>query len=297
MTTEPQTSLYSQALALAPTIGFNSSLDIQKLCPSRKYQRCFWRELNEKYPVTQFRLPPLPKRCGTLRGDAAMHELACAIPPAERMLVHAGGPKMTRCKSPASLPPPASSRLSCRSPAAAINERAVLLLGVPSSPTPTGLKRRTAIRQSWMRDSTVGDSVVVCFLLSARTPEERLAPMREEQAEHGDMLFLASPGTAMAQTCTFGESYDDPEFIRRSPDELEDLFPGNKFVLPPDTLCWTHPTGLCVSPIELADTARNTAAAYGVSIKEGITEYLAYNNGKPVYGGPYDPRMGTTENR
>ena len=35
----------------------------------------------------------------------------------------------------------------------------------------------------------------------------------------------------------------------------------------------------------------------GVSIKEGITEYLAYNNGKPVYGGPYDPRMGTTENR
>ena len=31
----------------------------------------------------------------------------------------------------------------------------------------------------------------------------------------------------------------------------------------------THPTGLCVSPIELADTARNTAAAYGVTIKEG----------------------------
>ena len=83
------------------------------------------------------------------------------------------------------------------------------------------------------------------------------------------MLFLASPGTPMSQTCTHGMSYNDPEFIQRSPDELDDLFPGNKFVLPPDTLCWTHPAGLCVSPIELADTARNTAAAYGVAIKEG----------------------------
>ena len=83
------------------------------------------------------------------------------------------------------------------------------------------------------------------------------------------MLFLASPGTPMAQTCTHGESYGDEEFVRRSPDELADLYPGNEFNLPPETLCWTHPTGLCVSPIELADTARNTAAAYGVAIKEG----------------------------
>ena len=62
------------------------------------------------------------------------------------------------------------------------------------------------------------------------------------------MLFLASPGTPMAQTCTHGESYGDEEFVRRSPDELADLYPGNEFNLPPETLCWTHPTGLCVSP-------------------------------------------------
>ena len=74
------------------------------------------------------------------------------------------------------------------------------------------------------------------------------------------MLFLASPGTPMAQTCAHGEAeYGDPEFIRRSVDELPDLFPGNSFDLPQETLCWTHPTGYCVSPIELADTARNTA--------------------------------------
>ena len=83
------------------------------------------------------------------------------------------------------------------------------------------------------------------------------------------MLFLATPGTPMAQTCAHGESYGDPEFLRRSPDELADLYPGNEFNLPPETLCWTHPTGYCVSPIELADTARMTAAAYGVQIKEG----------------------------
>ena len=75
----------------SPIIGHNASgAALQRLCPSRKYHRCFWRELNDKYPVTQFRLPPLPHRCGTLKGDAAMRDDACAIPPAERMLVHAG---------------------------------------------------------------------------------------------------------------------------------------------------------------------------------------------------------------
>ena len=44
---------------------------------------------------------------------------------------------------------------------------------------------------------------------------------------------------------------------------------GNQFELPSDTLCWSHPDGLCVSPIELADTARNTASAYGVHVLHG----------------------------
>ena len=84
------------------------------------------------------------------------------------------------------------------------------------------------------------------------------------------MLFLASPGTPMARTCAHGEAeYGDPEFVRRSVDELPDLYPGNSFDLPQETLCWTHPTGLCVSPIELADCARNTAAAYGAEVVEG----------------------------
>ena len=192
-----------RALALAaPIIGHNATgASLQQLCPSRKYQRCFWRELNEKYPVTQFRLPPLPRRCGLLKGDAAMHDDACAIPSAERMLVHAGGPQLRLCpalSSPTTAEPATANpanRLRCSSPPDEINRRATLLLGVPSSPTPTGLKRRSAIRASWMQDPRVGDSVVVCFLLSSRTPAAQLAPMRAEQEAHGDMLFLASPET------------------------------------------------------------------------------------------------------
>ena len=56
----------------------------------------------------------------------------------------------------------------------------------------------------------------------------------------------------MAKVCKNGEMYGDDQYVQRSPDELEDIFPGNKFDLPSDTLCWTHPTGLCVSPLELA---------------------------------------------
>merc|ERR1711871_555900 len=49
------------------------------------------------------------------------------------------------------------------------------------------------------------------------------------------MLFLASPGTNMAKVCKNGENYGDQQYVQRSPDELEDIFPGNKFDLPSDT--------------------------------------------------------------
>lgn len=81
------------------------------------------------------------------------------------------------------------------------------------------------------------------------------------------MLFVCSPGTNMHKTLTYGmENYGDEDFVQRSPDELEDLFPGNEFNLPKDTLCWTHPTGYCISPIELTDTMLGVARAYGTEI-------------------------------
>jgi glycine/D-amino acid oxidase-like deaminating enzyme len=77
------------------------------------------------------------------------------------------------------------------------------------------------------------------------------------------MCFVASPGSNMARALTNGESFNDPDFVRRSPDELADVFPGNEFNLPPDTMCWTHDKGYCVSPIELADTLMGVSRSYG----------------------------------
>ena len=117
----------------------------------------------------------------------------------ERTLHYTSGPELPLC-SPTSLSASASlstTRLRCNSPAAAINARAVLLLGVPSSPTAKGTERRKAIRAAWLLDEHVGRTVVVCFLLSARTPAEALEPMQREHAEHGDMLLLDSPETPL----------------------------------------------------------------------------------------------------
>jgi len=97
------------------------------------------------------------------------------------------------------------------------------------------------------------------------------------------MLFLASPGTPMAKACAHAEAnYGDAEFIRRDPSELEELYPGNEFNLPADTLCWSHPIGLCVSPIELCSAQLKTAEAYGVEIKEGIAKVDVSDDGHLV---------------
>ena len=93
------------------------------------------------------------------------------------------------------------------------------------------------------------------------------------------MLFLASPGTRMAETCAHGETFGDSEYVRRDPSELDALYPGNHFTLPPDTLCWTHPTGICVSPIELCNTLRKMGEGSGVDVREGKAQVDLADNG------------------
>jgi len=83
------------------------------------------------------------------------------------------------------------------------------------------------------------------------------------------MLFVATPGTNMAIACERGESYGIEGYRRVALDELDELFPGNPMTLPEDTMCWTHPTGYCVSPIELADANMKTCLAYGVEEVQG----------------------------
>lgn len=84
------------------------------------------------------------------------------------------------------------------------------------------------------------------------------------------MLFVASPGTNLARACTYGlENFGDEEFKQHHVDELEGLYPGNPVNLPKDTLCFSHPIGYCVSPLELAAVGRGVAKGYGVDIKAG----------------------------
>jgi len=100
------------------------------------------------------------------------------------------------CGSP--LPPitPAQERLRCTSDAVAVNGRALLVIGVPSAPSAKGRRRRDAIRAAWMQDPLVATSVVmVCFLLSAETPQPSLAELESERAAHGDVLLVDAPET------------------------------------------------------------------------------------------------------
>ena len=79
------------------------------------------------------------------------------------------------------------------------------------------------------------------------------------------MVFLASPGTALANAVAHGaETYSDAEFRQVDWRELDTLFPGNNFALPEGTLAWTHPAGYCVSPLELAESTRRMAMAASV---------------------------------
>ena len=184
------------ALLPDPPMGENqSTAALIAACPDRRYQRCFADQLRAKYPVTQFRLPPLPRRCESAKGNVALFDPDCTFPPAERALAPVSGPSLAMCPvapKPTRAPPRV---LKCNSAAAEINTNVVLLLGVPSSPTATGRKRRDAIRAAWMRDDAVGRRVVVCFLLSAHTPMAQLTPMLAENAMHDDMLFLRAPET------------------------------------------------------------------------------------------------------
>mmetsp|Transcript_22860 Transcript_22860/g.69984 ORF Transcript_22860/g.69984 Transcript_22860/m.69984 type:complete len:638 (-) Transcript_22860:332-2245(-) len=80
--------------------------------------------------------------------------------------------------------------LRCSADSSLLNERALLLLGVPSIHGPVGRKRRDSARNSWLRSPEVGVNVTVCFLLSAFHPPEETHALIDEAREHGDILFL-----------------------------------------------------------------------------------------------------------
>ena len=182
-----------------PRIGVNNDPDaLVHSCPSRQYHRCFAHELRRRYPVTQFGKRHRPFRCYE-EGAEAVHSECRPVGEDEVPRVARGGAALHTCAAPpqpiaaSQQPPTIEAPLRCNSDPAKVQSRAVLLLGVPSSPSAKGRKRRDAIRASWMRDPLVGQEVIVCFLLSAQTPAE--AHLEAEAALHGDVLLVDAPET------------------------------------------------------------------------------------------------------
>lgn len=184
-----------------PPMGTNNlPSKVIATCPSRRYQACFSQELRRRYPVAIFRKKRhRPFRCFDPGAEATASE--CNEITHDEVLVQditaRHNVPLNECRTPLPPVPASNQRLRCTTgDAAAVNRRALLLVGVPSSPSPKGRKRRDAIRAAWMQDPLVTTSMVaVCFLLSAETPQPNLAELERERAAHGDVLLVEAPET------------------------------------------------------------------------------------------------------
>lgn len=94
------------------------------------------------------------------------------------------------------------------------------------------------------------------------------------------MLFVASEGTPLAKALAKGESHGDSQFRRHTNGELNDLYPGNVFNLPKDTIAWSHPVGYCVDPIQCAVSLQNMCKSYGVEVVEAWGELNMTEDGE-----------------
>lgn len=94
------------------------------------------------------------------------------------------------------------------------------------------------------------------------------------------MLFVATEGTPLAKALERGEKHGDSQFRRHSVSELNDLYPGNTFNLPENTIAWSHPVGYCVDPIQCAVSLQNMCKSYGVEVVTGWAELNMTEDGQ-----------------
>ena len=151
-----------------PEMGRNNDpQEISRSCPSRNYASCFHSQMRERYPLTKFNKRHLPPSCygsrAALRAGARMAmaglfedpRIGAAVPlfeepaecrpvaPEEVPLVSSpakGSAPLPLCPPSPPSPPASSSseRLRCDSEPAEVERRAVLLIGVPSTPSAVG---------------------------------------------------------------------------------------------------------------------------------------------------------------
>ena len=98
--------------------------------------------------------------------------------------------RVPRCPPTESKPvTPPPRRLRCSHPASLKGSDVRLLVGIMSSPHKAN--RRNGIRQTWMRWPSVGQSVLICFVIGRMGPTaEHLATLDIAAKEYGDILFL-----------------------------------------------------------------------------------------------------------
>lgn len=151
---------------LTPAIGANASAEaLIKACPSRRYQRCFFRQLTERYSVMA--VNSLMFDDDSSVDDSSVYDSSVND--------SSGGSSHARCTRP--------------------NAHALVLIGIPSTPSALGRQRRKAIRSTWLRQPFARDAVIACFLLSSRTAAKKLEDLRQEHRRFRDLLFLDAPET------------------------------------------------------------------------------------------------------
>ena len=87
-----------------------------------------------------------------------------------------------------------SRRLRCASSSRALDERLLILIGIPTTAHERH-GRRSAARTSWMRGEAYGRNIIACFLLSAHEDTTVVDELVTEHAEQGDLLLLDMPET------------------------------------------------------------------------------------------------------
>ena len=220
-------------------MGDNANVSVlHALCPRRDYKQCFSRALAHRYPsIDLFGVTGSPPHedqsldaaahARRLFPRCAVHDLrtstsygAAWAPTEDGRGESFTSSALRSTTSTVIVPSPnaaalrtrlreasasATSRLPsgalrCGSSSRALDERLLILIGLPTTALQPGSGRREAARGSWMSDAAYGHSVAACFLLSAHATSDELGALVQEQSAHGDLLLLDMPETKLIIT-------------------------------------------------------------------------------------------------
>jgi hypothetical protein len=81
-----------------------------------------------------------------------------------------------------------------------------ILIGVFTTPSRNGLKRRMGIRTTWMRWSS--PDVLICFVIGRKgLSNDKMRPLETERAQHADMVWLTNTSDVGNTMATIGKTF------------------------------------------------------------------------------------------